>query len=257
MIFYYSGCGNSRFVAETMAQKMNEKLIFIPTELKEKKDLVYTFSKDESLGFVFPVYAWAPAPIVLDFIAKMQLNTLPSYTYMVCTAGDEVGQTAEILTDALKQKGINLQGKYSVLMPETYINLPGFHLDTPDKECKKIDAARERIPQIVESVMERRYAHELTVGSLPWIKSHPVNALFRSLLINDKPFKTLDNCISCGVCQEVCPIDNITLVNGRPQWQHHCFCCMACYHHCPQNAIQYGKQTVGKGQYFFGRNKQE
>ncbi len=256
MIFYYSGCGNSRFVAETMAQKMNEKLIFIPTELKEKKDLVYTFSKDESLGFVFPVYAWAPAPIVLDFIKRMSLQTVPSYTYMVCTAGDEVGQTAEILSIALKQKGLELQGRYGVLMPETYINLPGFRLDTPEKEHAKIAAARERIPQIVVSVLEKRCVRELTVGSMPWLKSHPVNALFRSILISDKPFKVHDNCVSCGVCQDVCPVENITLVNGRPQWHHHCLCCMSCYHHCPQNAIHYGKQTVGKGQYYYGHDIQ-
>lgn len=252
MIFYYSGCGNSRFVAETMAKKLGEKLIFIPSELKEGKALDYSLSQGESLGFVFPVYAWAPAPIVLDFIAKMTLHSTPAYTYMVCTAGDDVGQTADIFSQALKEKGIELQGCYSVLMPETYINLPGFKLDPPEGERSKINKATDRIPHIVESILEKRYAKDLTIGSMPWLKSHPINKLFKSFLISDKPFKVLDSCVSCGHCEEVCPVGNIHLEGGRPQWNHQCLCCMACYHHCPQNAIQYGKQTEGKGQYYFG-----
>ena len=29
--------------------------------------------------------------------------------------------------------------------------------------------------------------------------------------------------------------------------------CDTCFHHCPKNAIQYGKASVGKGQYYFGK----
>jgi len=29
-----------------------------------------------------------------------------------------------------------------------------------------------------------------------------------------------------------------------------CTSCLACYHVCPQHAVQYGKKTKGKGHYF-------
>lgn len=36
----------------------------------------------------------------------------------------------------------------------------------------------------------------------------------------------------------------------RPVWGKNCTACLACYHVCPQHAVQYGKKTKGKGHYF-------
>jgi ferredoxin len=41
--------------------------------------------------------------------------------------------------------------------------------------------------------------------------------------------------------------------NGRPRWNGNCTNCMSCYHRCPTNAVNFGKATLGKGQYFFGK----
>ena len=37
MIFYFSGCGNSKFVAETIAAGLNDSLIFIPEAAREDR----------------------------------------------------------------------------------------------------------------------------------------------------------------------------------------------------------------------------
>ena len=52
MIFYFSGCGNSKHVAETIAAGLNDKLIFIPEATRENR-YNYTLAEGESLGFVF------------------------------------------------------------------------------------------------------------------------------------------------------------------------------------------------------------
>ena len=54
MIFYFSGCGNSKHVAETIAAGLNDTLIFIP-EVARENHYDYILAEDESLGFVFPV----------------------------------------------------------------------------------------------------------------------------------------------------------------------------------------------------------
>ena len=73
MIFYYSGCGNSRYVAERLADSLQEPLHFIPETGPAR-----ALGEGEALGFVFPVYAWAPPHLVLDFIRRMQLDRRPS-----------------------------------------------------------------------------------------------------------------------------------------------------------------------------------
>ena len=72
MIFYFSGCGNSRFVAETIAAGLNDTLIFIPEAAREGR-YEYDLAEGESLGFVFPIYAWGPVKLVLDFIEKLKV----------------------------------------------------------------------------------------------------------------------------------------------------------------------------------------
>lgn len=249
MIFYFSGCGNSKFLAESLGERLQQELIFIP-----KAEDSYHIAPDEPLGFVFPVYSWAPPRLVVEFLRRVKLTLGGNnHVFMAVTCGDECGLTDSLFAKALQRhQGLKLNAAYSVQMPETYINLPGFKLDTPENAQRKIDAAKVRIEEIARHIARKEEEVDVVVGGASWIKSHPVRALFNGILISDKPFRLHDNCVGCGICEQCCPVGNIKLdSNGRPVWQHHCVGCMGCYHHCPQNAIHFGKQTIGKGQYFF------
>ena len=98
MIFYFSGCGNSKHVAETIAAGLNDSLIYIPEAAREGR-YEYTLAEGERLGFVFPIYSWAPPKLVLDFVKKMTVKvpepvegpTLKPYIYFACTCGDNCG----------------------------------------------------------------------------------------------------------------------------------------------------------------------
>jgi heterodisulfide reductase subunit A-like polyferredoxin len=72
-----------------------------------------------------------------------------------------------------------------------------------------------------------------------------------AVTISDKPFNVNDSCNGCGKCAKECPLHNINMVDGKPRWNGNCTNCMSCYHRCPNNAINFGKQTCGKGQYYF------
>ena len=77
MIFYFSGCGNSKHVAETIAAGLNDTLTFIP-EAACEGHYDYTLAEGERLGFVFPIYSWAPPKLVLDFVKKLNIKVGPS-----------------------------------------------------------------------------------------------------------------------------------------------------------------------------------
>ena len=249
MIFYFSGCGNSRHVAETIAAGLNDTLTFIP-EAARKSLYDYDIAEGERLGFVFPVYSWAPPKLVLDFVEKLQMEK-PRYIYFVCTMGDECGFTEKIFRKAIEQKGWSLSACFSVQMPETYIGMPGFKLDTPENAQRKIDNANDLLKRNIPRLINKESFSEIIVGSLAWLKTYLVNPGFNRFATDDSKYHVTEACIHCGKCVETCPLKNITLENGRPKWQGNCTMCMGCYHHCPVNAIQYGKATVGKGQYVF------
>ena len=252
MIFYFSGCGNSRFVAETLAAGLNDSLIFIPEAARENR-YDYPLADGERLGFVFPVYAWAPPRLVLDFIKQLRLDKKPEYVYFACTCGDECGLTEKTFRKAVEEKGWSLSACFSTKMPETYIGMPGFKLDTEEKAAQKIEAAEAKMRRNVPRLVNRESFSEMDLGKAAWLKSYVINGSFNKFATDDRKYRVTEACIGCGKCATVCPLKNIVLEDGRPKWQGHCTMCMACYHHCPVNAIQYGKGTEGKGQYYFER----
>lgn len=248
MIFYFSGVGNSAWVARKLGDILQDKVLSIAEEIR--KEAIYAPLEGERVGFVFPVYGWEPPRIVLDFIRKMQMQVLPSYLYFVCTCGDDTGKTASVFMSALSAKGWKCHASYSILMPDTYVCLPGFDIDGEDELKRKTENAVARVNFIGEElshkvVMDKHGCYE---GAFPNIKTYVLGGLFRKFLMSPKPFHATDACISCGLCENRCPVHNIK-VEGKPQWGTDCTMCLACYHACPVQAIQYGGRTKGKGQY--------
>jgi len=260
MIFYFSGCGNSKHAAETLAAGLNDTLVFIPEAARENR-YEYELAEGERLGFVFPIYSWAPPKLVMDFLEKVSVKAGPStgsgtltpYVYFACTCGDNCGHTEKVFRKAVEEKGWQLSACFSVQMPETYIGMAGFKLDSEENAKKKIAAADEKLARFMPRLINKEQFSEMTVGFLPRLKTYLVNPGFNQYATDDTKYLSTDKCIGCGKCVSVCPLQNITLENNRPKWLGHCTMCMACYHHCPVNAIQYGKGTVGKGQYYFGK----
>ena len=76
-----------------------------------------------------------------------------------------------------------------------------------------------------------------------------VNQCFYPFFVHARKFAVTDACIACGKCARVCPLSNITLENGRPEWGKNCTHCMACICRCPAEAIEYGRHSKGLPRY--------
>lgn len=261
MIFYFSGTGNSAWVAQQLAQQLNDRLCFIPDELSGEAN--YKLRTNEKLGFVFPVYAWRVPKFILRFIKKMKVENV-SYVYFVATCGDDSGRMDHYFKRAAKRKGWKVACGFSVIMPEAYVSLPGFDVDDKIKENRKLRQAKTRIDDIATFIADSRQGRFETIpGRFPWAKSLVLGWGFNTFLMSHKPFHTNSNCIGCGKCAMVCPLHNIEMKSSskspnhsefkdkpsRPYWHKNCVGCLRCYHACPQRAIEYGRFTQGKGQY--------
>ena len=249
MIFYYSGCGNSRFIAKSIAEALDEQLVFIPEAQRENR-IEYNLAEGERVGFVYPIYSWRPPHLVDEFIEKLKINGTPSYVWTAVTCGDNVGLTEKIFREKLKTIGLNLNAAFCFIMPNTYVNMMGMSVDKPEIANEKIAKAKAKLPKVIEMITDKMAFSDMIKGAFPRFKSNVIGKSFYKWA-SDEPFFSTDECIACGMCAKVCPLQNITLENGRPQWHGNCNTCDACYHHCPKHAIQYGKKTRGKGQYFF------
>ena len=256
MILWYSGCGNSRFVADTLSRELSDdNMVFIPQASRENR--ILEFGPDNVLGIVFPVYSWSVPKLVSEFLRTAPIEGKPAYIFAACTCGDETGLTIRHLKKDLRKQGLTLDAFFSFQMPETYINLPGFKLDTPENAQRKISATKTSLEEAVKLIKQRAQGNfDKLKGGSSFLKSNILKPLFYGLLITDRKFTVSDACIDCGLCARNCPLQNITMENGRPKWNGHCTNCMSCYHRCPKNAINFGKASIGKGQYYFTQSQQ-
>lgn len=254
MIYYFSGTGNSLHVARHLADALGEKLCPIaPLQLPAEG------GREGAIGLVFPVYAWGIPSIVEQFVRNYKASLLGGrleggFLYAVMTCGDDMGYADNILEKALGRK---LDAAFSVLMPDVYVCLPGFDVDSKE-ECKeKFEQEEVAVKEIAACISQREAVRRLKRGGFPWTKTYIIRPLFNRYLVTDKYFRVdASKCISCGRCRKLCPVGNI-IVDEVPHWQSNCTGCLACYHACPYHAINFGKMTQKKGQYNLLRMKNE
>lgn len=257
MVFYFSGTGNTRWVAEAIAKATGERLISIADEPNGVKN--YTLAEGERIGFCFPIHGWQPPAIVRKFIGGMSFdNSSGHYCYAVCTCGDNAGKAMDLLDKSLSQKGLKTDSVFSVIMPNTYVGLPFMDTDKPDTVHAKLQNATVQANEAIVAITQRkRGINNVVAGPLPRLLTYVIGAAFNRRMVTDRPFSVdTGTCIKCGKCSTACPTGNIIWSAGStPQWSHtgKCTCCMACYHNCPQHAIRYGQATANKGQYHFGK----
>ena len=257
MLFYFSGTGNTRWIAQQLAEAIGEELHFIPDEMK-KGLMSYELKDGERLGFCFPTHGWQPPRIVRDFIRRATFQTTSTtFVWALTTCGDNTGKTMDIFNRELDRKGLKAETLFSVIMPESYVCLPLMYTDTESREREKIEQARRQTEQIAGIIKDRkRGIKELEQGATPRLFSYIIGQYFNCCMISDKKFTVdTDVCTRCGKCRKVCPVDNIQ--GTPPEWLHNgrCTCCLACYHHCPVHAINYGSITRKRDQYYFNRRE--
>ena len=160
MVFYFTGTGNSLYVAKCL----EEKPISIPRVIRNEK---LNFTAKE-IGIVAPVYGHEMPPMVKEFMQKAVFHT--DYFYIVLTYGNRHGGAAE---------------------------LPGFDMDEQRLMDKKIE---EHLERIISDVHSRKnmvsvvtdYDRRVHDQFLDRMKQLPDNA-WKNLV------EVSQDCVGCGL----------------------------------------------------------
>ncbi len=241
MIFYFSATGNSKFTAEKIAERTGTETVSITDCLKNNR---FDFESNEIVGFVTPTYSWGLPVTVVDFISRLNLKSNNPYVFTVATCGTLTGGTSRMLRNLLKEKGITVTAQFYVRMPDTWT--PVFDLSDKEKVRKINDKAGIKIFKIANQV-HRRIRGNRDYGRMPFADLFYKD--YEEMRKTDR-LSFNDNCIGCGLCEKLCPVEAIEIQNGKPVWiKEKCAMCLGCLHHCPEFAIQRGAKTALHGQY--------
>lgn len=244
MIFYFSGTGNSRYVAEVLANKTDDQACSMIDAVREEK-FDYTLAEGEILGLVMPVYYWGVPRLVHFFLSQLKLSYPGErpYTYLVFTCGGSSCAASRYVTNYLP---VDLFA--SLVMPDNFVLM--YDIIHPNDIKRKHEQLKKSLGMVVGNIRNRKKLRaDPNIGIIGGLQSRIVYPIYVRGRKTEK-FFTDDNCDGCGFCSSICPDQAIVMEEGRPRWQlPQCEHCLACIHRCPQRAIQYGAKTAKRGRY--------
>lgn len=244
-IYYFSGTGNSLKIAKDLSVKLGNCQL-LPIAKFLQTDLLKSTSK--KIGFIFPLYYSGLPKIVYDFVNKINLEKSDYIFTVITSAGDINEFPLQQLKQILETKSKILNAGFFITMPNNYII--GFDIHSKEHQKELFKRAIKKVEKISEIVKKEEVNLKNDIFRKHLTRSEKVNNTFRmEVNESDKSFYVEDSCTSCGICEKVCPVNNISLVKGKPIWQHRCQLCLACINFCPEKSIQFGGETLKTGRY--------
>ena len=246
MVLYFTGTGNSRYIAQRIAKALGDELLSMNDRIKTGDHS--SVETDKRLVIVTPTYAWRIPRIVRDWLTETDCPC-GAQVWFVMTCGSESGNAAGYNRALCREKQLTYMGTAQIVMPENYIAM----FNAPQaEEARQIVARAEPYIDRVISAIAANQAFPLPRNNLyDRFMSGPVNPIFYSFFVKANAFAAGDACTGCGQCARLCPTNYITVQNGKPVWGGDCTHCMACICRCPVEAIEYGKKSLGKPRYHF------
>lgn len=246
MIVYFSATGNTEYIAKLLADKLNDKIVNMTDILKQGAFMKLTSQKP--YVFLSPIYLSSfPIPVMNLLKNSIFEGNKNFYFIATCAGKSESSGAAAFCKEFTELKNATFKGTTHIGMPQDYLMF--FKIKSEEENKERFTKAINRAEQLATIIQNNDTFETKEVSKFHHALVGPTVKYYNQLFINTKKFYTTDSCISCGLCEKVCPMNNITLTDGKPVWNNNCIHCTACINKCPKQAIEYGKKTIGKPRY--------
>ena len=241
-----TGTGNSKFVAQRIADALGDEIVNLNDRIKSGD--TSPVETGERLIVVTPTYAWRIPRVVRDWLRKTELRGAKQ-VWFVMTCGSEIGNADKYNRELCTEKRLSCMGTAQIVMPENYIAM--FSAPQADEARQIVAKAEPSIDRAIAAIQSNQPFAPTRNKLYDRLMSGPVNPIFYKCFVKADAFTVSEACIGCGQCAKRCPMNNVTIKDGKPVWGRNCTHCMACICYCPKEAIEYGKKSVGQPRYHF------
>jgi ferredoxin len=270
-IYYFTGTGNSLFVARELSKYIDSTINSIPH--------VLTRLNNENMGLniiiVYPSYlalVYGLPVIVKDFVENIpDLSSRKIFAVCSCGGYEIVNAVPSIksIERIIKTNGGKIFKSYTLRLPMN--NLDYDHIPIPieqDNE-KIINVAKKKIIEIAKDLQRtKREYFKRIINEILLVLMTPLFIIVRKisyktilkiakepegtqksieniLRLTDRSISIDEKCIGCNICVKVCPVNNIKIKEKLPIWLNHCEMCFACHEWCPEKAVHHWGRKEG------------
>jgi len=232
VIFYFSGTGNSKYIADLFGKNMKADSFSI----EENLDFESLINAHETIAFCYPIYASRVPKIMRDFVQKYMQLLKNKKLIIFCTQVIFSGDGARAFTYLFPR---NFLQSAQIIYAEHFL-MPSniFPVTTnPVKIKKYFDKSVLKMQKVCKNIKHKK------------VVKRGFNPLSRVLGLIQPPFlralerkannsiKTTSNCTNCGLCISACPMNNLKLEGSKITHNHNCTVCYRCVNLCPKKAI--------------------
>ena len=240
---YFSGTGNSRYAAEFFCREYDKDSAVFSIE---DDNVIKEIEHSDLLVFAYPVQFSTVPKILRDFITNNKELWMNKKVFIIATMGLFSGDGAGLLGRLLHDHGAEIIGGLHLKMPDSIGDEKA--LKRPLEVNRALVRSAEQ--KIKDSVRRLREDDPPREGLGP---IYQLAGLFGQRLYFGHKTKHYSSklkidpgkCVGCGSCVSLCPMDNISVVEGKIVPGDRCTMCYRCINKCPQQAITLlGKQVV-------------
>ena len=228
-IIYFSPTGNTKYIAEQIAQQLNTEEVLALEEIETSK-----LGNNEQLLLLYPIHGFNPPRTVTRFVKNLPTGLYKNVHLLAVGCNDLFinGAVSTGLRRILKKK------EYKVIVDEILVMPITLVIKMPDKYLPDmLLEANKKIEEIVTQISSKTPSrNKIKLGSRLFHAAgkleSPAARLFGLELHAKK------DCTKCGICWKRCPEGNIKQgKKGTPTFGFRCSMCLRCIYECPVKAI--------------------
>lgn len=233
LMLYFSGTGNSKYIAKLFSNKTGAQCFSIEAPL----DFPKTILSHDTIAFCYPTYGGCVPRIMREFVANHIQELKGKKLIIFCTQLIFSGDGARAFTNLLPKDYVEVIYAEHFNMPNNICNAPIFSIKNGNEINKYLHNAEAKMDIVCKNIKKGKIIKR-GFNSFSHLLGKSQSAFWPDIEEKNKSsVKIHDDCINCGICVEVCPMKNLTLKPSGIEHDDNCIICYRCVNTCPRQAI--------------------
>lgn len=246
LTLYFSGTGNSKFIAERFSQRMEAECHSIEEEIDFEKML----ATSKTITVSYPIYGSCVPKIMREFVAKYRLLFNGKNLIILSTQLMFSGDGSRVFTELLEGITVNILYAEHFNMPNNICNFFLFPVANQEKIVRCVKKAELKLGilcnNIQKGIIKKRGFNPFSKYLGLLTQRISFSALEKKA---ENDVRITDDCIVCLKCVEICPMKNLEEIDHKIEQKGNCTLCYRCVNACPQKAITVLLHSEVKKQY--------